>query len=353
MQSNAPEPGRSSPDDALLPALLPGLYVVATPIGNLEDLSARAVRVLKTAEIVACEDTRVSRHLLLRAGAGGRSVALHAHNEAQRGPALLDAVADGARVALISDAGTPAVSDPGARLVAAAHARGLAVVPIPGASAVTTLLSAAGLEDGRFRFEGFLPTRTGQRRKRLLALADSEVSLILFEAPHRIEDLARDLAATLEPQRHLVVGRELTKRFEQIASLSVGDFVDWLATDSDRRRGEFVIAIAAAGRGAPLDAAGSGEASAQSGAGEATEDGETGNPAGTIVPAEADGAETDSGEVGESALLPSALGRRTIAILSESMPPRQAARLAARISGDDADLLYRFRAGQRSRDADR
>ena len=326
MQSSAPEPGTRPSDDGLLPALLPGLYVVATPIGNLEDLSARAVRVLKTAEIVACEDTRVSRHLLQRAGARGRSVALHAHNEARRGPELLDAIAEGARVALISDAGTPAVSDPGARLVAAAHARRLAVIPIPGPSAVTTLLSAAGLDDGRFRFEGFLPARTGQRRNRLLALAATEVPLILFEAPHRIEDLAGDLAATLEPQRRIVIGRELTKRFEQIASLTVAQFGDWLAADPDRRRGEFVVAIEAASAAA-----------------------DAGGPA-----ADAGGLPADAAEGGDDAgaaepALPSPLGRRALTILAESLPPRQAARLAARISGDDADLLYRFRAGQRSR----
>lgn len=314
--------------DALLPALVPGLYVVATPIGNLEDLSARAVRVLKTAEWIACEDTRVSRHLLQRAGARGRSVALHAHNEATRSPGLLQAVADGARVALISDAGTPAVSDPGARLVAAAQAQGLTVIPIPGPSAVTALLSAAGLSDGRFRFEGFLPTRAGQRRGRLLDLAASDVALIVFEAPHRIEDLAKDLAATLEPGRRIVVGRELTKRFEQIVSLPVEGFEAWLAADADRRRGEFVIAIDVGKGGSP----------GQGGAGE--DDGR------------ASGADGTAGTTAADPLLPTPLGRKALAVLAEKLPPREAARLAARISGDDADLLYRFRAGQRSRAAD-
>ncbi len=349
MPSPDPETGprpidNASSDDALMPALVPGLYVVATPIGNLEDLSARAVRVLKTAEWIACEDTRVSRHLLQRAGARGRSVALHAHNEATRTPGLLQAVADGARVALISDAGTPAVSDPGARLVAAAHARGLTVIPIPGPSAVTTLLSAAGLTEGRFRFEGFLPTRTGQRRSRLLELAASDVALIVFEAPHRIEDLARDLAATLEPGRRIVVGRELTKRFEQIASLEVEAFEGWLAADPDRRRGEFVIAI-------EVGAAPTGVAS------------DPGQGAGTAAPGTGAGAGIDSGTDTESGpgsgseaaagpVLPTPLGRKALAVLAEKLPPREAARLASRISGDDADLLYRFRAGQRSRAAD-
>lgn len=276
---------------------------MATPIGNLEDLSARAIRVLRTADIVACEDTRVSRTLLQRISAPGRCVALHAHNEARQSPILLAAVADGARIALISDAGTPAVSDPGARLVAAAQARGMTVVPIPGPSAVTAAVSVAALADGRFRFEGFLATRSGQRRARLQQLATSDVAVVLFEAPHRIEALAAEMAATMEPTRIVVVGRELTKRFEQIARLEVGALAAWLGADADHRRGEFVLVI---------------------------------HPA----------------EEPQSSELLSELGRRAIAVLAESMPPRAAARAAARISGDDADSLYRFRAGQRSTDAD-
>lgn len=333
----------------MLPALAPGLYVVATPIGNLEDLSARAVRVLKTAERVACEDTRVSRHLLQRVGARGHCVALHAHNEARRSPELLQAIAEGARIALISDAGTPAVSDPGARLVAAAHARGLAVVPIPGASAVTTLISAAGLGDGRFRFEGFLPARAGQRRARLLDLATSDVAVVLFEAPHRIEALARDLSAILEPGRRLVIGRELTKRFEQIAALTAGGISDWLAADPDRRRGEFVVAIEAGNGASHADSGFEGGGLAE---GEGQADGEG------LAEGEGQVADEGRGEgVGRVAAEqppanapgPTPLGRKAVTILADKLPPREAARLAARISGDDADLLYRFRAGQRSR----
>jgi 16S rRNA (cytidine1402-2'-O)-methyltransferase len=282
--------------------LHPGLYVVATPIGNLEDLSARAIRVLQTAEIVACEDTRVSRTLLQRISAAGRCVALHAHNEARQSPILLAAVADGARIALISDAGTPAVSDPGARFVAAALARGLTVVPVPGPSAVTAAVSVAALVDGRFRFEGFLPPRPGQRCARLEQLATSDVAVVLFEAPHRIEALAAAIAATIEPTRIVVVGRELTKRFEQIARLEVAQLCAWLGADPDHRRGEFVLVI---------------------------------HPAEPPLHSE----------------VLSELGRRAIAVLAESMPPRAAARAAARISGDDADALYRFKAGQRSKDA--
>lgn len=319
--------------------------------------------------MIACEDTRVSRHLLQRAGARGRSVALHAHNEARRSPELLEAIAGGARVALISDAGTPAVSDPGARLVAAAHGRGLAVVPIPGASAVTTLISAAGLGEGRFRFEGFLPARSGQRRARLLDLADSDVALILFEAPHRIEVLAQDLAATLEPDRRVVVGRELTKRFEQLASLTVGQLADWLAADPDRRRGEFVVAIEAAGGGpgrrraiggatAPDGRGGGGGPAIDAGSddgGNGPDGGGDGHRAGgeSDHVAHLDADRRAGADPAADPSLPTPLGRRAIMVLAEKLPPREAARLAARISGDDADLLYRFRAGQRSRASDR
>ena len=297
--------------------------------------------------MIACEDTRVSRHLLQRAGARGRSVALHAHNEARRSPELLQAIADGARVALISDAGTPAVSDPGARLVAAAHGRGLTVVPIPGASAVTALISAAGLSAGRFRFEGFLPSRSGQRRARLLDLAGSDVALILFEAPHRIEDLAQDLTATLEPDRRIVIGRELTKRFEQLASLTVGQLVDWLAADPDRRRGEFVVAIEAAG------GAGTGAGSDDGGGHGADDDTHHRARPDADRDAGGEGVGGTGGAADPDPSLPTPLGRKAIMVLAEKLPPREAARLAARISGDDADLLYRFRAGQRSRASDR
>lgn len=306
---------------------------------------------------MACEDTRVSRTLLQRAGIRPRCVALHAHNEARQAPALLEAISAGGRVALISDAGTPAISDPGARLVTAAQARGLTVVPIPGPSAVTTLLSVAGLIDGRFRFEGFLPARAGQRRSRLRDLAAGDIAVILFEAPHRIEDLARDLAASVEPARRVVVGRELTKRFEQIVSLEAGEFEAWLAADPDRRRGEFVLAIhpaagvAAAGAGlAGIDAAGapgSGPAAGRP-AGPGTD-----LPPGLATDPAANPA-TGPGAVIEPPppALPSPLGQKALAILAEKLPPREAARLAGRISGDDADLLYRFRAGQRSRASD-
>lgn len=324
---------------------------MATPIGNLEDLSHRAIRVLRSAELVACEDTRVSRTLLRRIGAAGRCLALHAHNEAERAPSLLEAVAGGSRVALISDAGTPAVSDPGARLVAAAQERGLTVVPVPGPSAVTAAISVAALVDGRFRFEGFLPARAGQRRARLLELATSDIAVVLFEAPHRITALAADLTTIVEPTRTVVVARELTKRFEQIARLAIADLASWLAADPDRRRGEFVVVLhppMAGSGGTPQSttrtAAGAEEVAAGT---------EGGTAAGSGAGAASTLAATDDGRTAgtDAAALPSELGRRAVAILAETLPPRAAARAAARISGDDADALYRFRASRRSTDA--
>lgn len=284
------------PDD-LPVSVSPALYVVATPIGNLEDVGRRAARILRSVSVVAAEDTRSSQPLLRSVGSSARCIALHAHNEAGAAGDIIARILQGQAVALISDAGTPGISDPGARLVTAAHQAGVRVVPIPGASATTTLVSAAGLPDGRFLFEGFLPSRPKQRRERLAKLDALSFAFLIFEAPHRIEETAADIAATFEPQRELVVGRELTKQFEQVVRLRVGEFPAWLAADSNHRRGEFALLLFAA---APGDA-----------------DDEAQRP-----------------EVSET-------GARAMAVLSESMPPRQAARLAARISGDAADALYR------------
>jgi len=247
---------------------------------------------------VAAEDTRTSRPLLQSVGAGARCVALHAHNEAEAAGDIVARIAGGEAVALITDAGTPGISDPGARLVAAAHAAGVRVVPIPGASAATTLVSAAGLPEGRFLFEGFLPSRPKHRRDRLVVLARHPFAFLVFEAPHRIEETAADLAAVLEPQRELVLGRELTKQFEQIVRMKVVDLPSWLAQDSNHRRGEFAVLVFAA----PVIAD--------------------------------DDAFARAGEVSE-------VGVRAITVLAAGMPPRQAARLASRISGDAVDDLYK------------
>ena len=291
------DPAADRQPDDLPVSLSPALYVVATPIGNLEDIGRRAARILRSVSVVAAEDTRSSQPLLRSLGSAARCIALHAHNEAAAAGDIIARIQQGQSVALISDAGTPGISDPGARLVTAAHEAGVRVVPIPGASATTALVSAAGLPEGRFLFEGFLPSRPKQRRKRLAELDALSCAFLIFEAPHRIEETAADLAAAFEPQRQLVVGRELTKQFEQVVRLEVGAFPAWLAEDANRRRGEFALLVFAPVRSDEAD-------------------------------------EADRAEVSD-------IGIRAIGVLSESMPPRQAARLAARISGDAADALYR------------
>jgi 16S rRNA (cytidine1402-2'-O)-methyltransferase len=227
-------------------ALSAGLYVVATPIGRLSDLSLRATDVLRRVDALGAEDTRVSRQLLDHIGARPTLIACHAHNEARTAQALVERIRTGQAVALISDAGTPGISDPGARVVAAVHAAGLPVIPVPGPSAVVTLLSAAGFLEPRFRFEGFLPARATARRERLQELACSQDVVVFYESPHRIVETLDDLANAVEPERMVVVGRELTKRFEQIHRAAASTLPQWLAEDSDRRRGEFVIALDAA-----------------------------------------------------------------------------------------------------------
>jgi len=237
------DPDQAGPDTGGRPA---GLYVVATPIGRLADLSQTAVDTLKHVHVVAAEDTRVTRGLLAHIGARPPMIATHEHNEARAAAAIVARIRAGERVALVSDAGTPGISDPGARVVAAAHAAGLPVIPIPGPSAVVALLSAAGFTQPGFRFEGFLPARPRARRERLAVLARSDVTVVLYESPHRITGTVDDLAAALAPQRVVVVGRELTKRFEQIHRDAAAALPAWLRADPDRQRGEFVIAFEAA-----------------------------------------------------------------------------------------------------------
>ncbi len=219
------------------------LYVVATPIGNLADLSLRAVHVLSLVDAVACEDTRVSGGLLQRLGLHKPLISLHEHNEEAQSGAVIARLSQGERVAYVSDAGTPAISDPGARLVAATRAAGHRVVPIPGASSVVTALSAAGDVAGSgFRFAGFLPPKAQARDVALRRLADETASVVIFEAPHRVQALADALAAAL-PGRTLTVCRELTKQFEQIDTLATQDWPAWLAADEHHRRGEFVLVL--------------------------------------------------------------------------------------------------------------
>ncbi len=219
---------------------------MATPIGRLADIGLRACEVLRQVDVVAAEDTRVTRVLLDHVGARPTLVPSHEHNEARSAQAIVERLRAGQRVALVSDAGTPGVSDPGARVVAAVHAAGLPVIPVPGPSAVTTLLSAAGFAEPRFMFEGFLPARPKARRERLARLARCDAVVVLYESPHRIVETVDDLAGALEAQRVVVLGRELTKRFEQVHRDTAGALPAWLAADPDRRRGEFVIAFDAA-----------------------------------------------------------------------------------------------------------
>lgn len=221
------------------------LYVVATPLGNLGDIGARALDVLREADAIACEDTRHTRRLLDHYGIRAETFSLHEHNEAAAAERLIRLLREGRSVALVSDAGTPAVSDPGARAVAAVREAGFAVIPVPGPNAAIAALSASGLADPHFLFYGFLPAREAARRKVLAALKPLACALVFYEAPHRIEESVADLVAELEPGRRLVIARELTKLFESIVSLPLGEAAAWLAADADRRRGEFVLCVSA------------------------------------------------------------------------------------------------------------
>jgi 16S rRNA (cytidine1402-2'-O)-methyltransferase len=219
------------------------LYVVATPIGNLADLSLRAIHVLALADAIACEDTRHSAPLLRQLGITKPLLALHEHNEREAASAVLERLARGERVAYVSDAGTPAISDPGAALVAAAQAGGYRTIPIPGASSAVAALSVAGAVTGAaFSFIGFVPARGGERLKALKALAGSAATQVLFEAPHRIADLAASLGEVCG-DRPVTVCRELTKQFETVATMLSSQLPAWLAADANRGRGEFVLVL--------------------------------------------------------------------------------------------------------------
>lgn len=219
------------------------LYVVATPIGNLADLSLRALHVLALADAIACEDTRHSAALLRHLGVSKPLIAAHRHNECEAAPAVLGRLARGERVAYVSDAGTPGLSDPGALLVAAVRDAGHRVVPIPGASAALAAISVAGDTRTRaFHFVGFLPARAAERGAALAALLARPDAQIVFEAPHRIEALCRALGDTA-PARRVTLCRELTKQFEDIVTLEAAALAGWLAADANRARGEFVLVI--------------------------------------------------------------------------------------------------------------
>lgn len=225
-------------------AACPGtLYVVATPIGNLGDITLRALDILRSVDVIAAEDTRMTSRLLNRHGISGRLIAVHEHNERRAAEAVTGMLAGGKAVALVSDAGTPGISDPGAQVVAAARAAGHAVVPLPGANAAVAALSASGFDAARFLFCGFLPSRPAERRRALGELAAERALLVFYEAPHRIADCIADMCAILGGGREILIARELTKLHETLRRCRLDAAGEWLQGDEHRRRGEFVLVV--------------------------------------------------------------------------------------------------------------
>ena len=223
------------------------LYVVATPIGNLRDISLRALDVLTSADAIAAEDTRNTAHLLTHFGiAAQRLMALHQHNERGAAEKVIALLAQGQSVALVSDAGTPAVSDPGALLVEAVRAAGYRVIPIPGANAALAALSAAGLPAPHFLFYGFLPNKSAARCRELQTLAAHPYTLVFYEAPHRILECVADLQNVFGGERQIVLAREITKLFESIHRCTLSDAMEWLNADANNQRGEFVLLVSGA-----------------------------------------------------------------------------------------------------------
>lgn len=219
--------------------------MVATPIGNLQDITLRALETLKSADVIAAEDTRHTAQLLNHFGIKTRLMAVHEHNERAAGEKILALLSEGMSVALVSDAGTPAVSDPGAVTVDIVRTAGYRVTPIPGASAAITALSAAGSLSPHFLFYGFLPAKASQRRQALESLRDHPYSLIFYEAPHRIVESTADIADVFGPERQITFARELTKTFETIHRCPLGEAQAWLEADSNNQRGEFVVIVEA------------------------------------------------------------------------------------------------------------
>ena len=274
-----------------MPSVQPGsLWVVATPIGHRDDISARAIQTLRDVAVIAAEDTRHSRPLLQHHGIGTPLVALHEHNEREVVDGLVRRMVEGESVALISDAGTPLISDPGFRLVRAARAAGVRCIPVPGACAAIAALSVAGLPSDRFVFEGFLPPKAAARRARLQELAGEGRTLIFYESSHRVAESLADIRDVFGAEREAVLARELTKLFETVLDEPLAELAARVAADPDQQRGECVVLVA--GRGEEVDAR-------------------------------------------------LAEGQRVFAILREELPPAKAAKLAASISGAPRKLLYR------------
>jgi 16S rRNA (cytidine1402-2'-O)-methyltransferase len=266
------------------------LWVIATPIGNLDDLSPRAATVLRAVEIVAAEDTRHSAPLLARVGSTARVIALHEHNEREQSVRIVDALLAGRDVALISDAGTPLISDPGFRLVRAVREAGAIVSPVPGPCAAIAALSVAGLPSDRFVFEGFLPAKSAARRERMRALVAETRTLIFYESSHRIVESLVDAVAVFDATRDAVLARELTKLYETVIAAPLGEIAARVDADANQQRGEFVLLIAGA--------------------------------------ADAD-ADAQLAE-----------GKRVFALLRDELAPAKAAKLAAAITGAPRKALY-------------
>ncbi|MEO7199912.1 MAG: 16S rRNA (cytidine(1402)-2'-O)-methyltransferase [Dokdonella sp.] len=272
------------------------LWVVATPIGNLDDISARAIQVLRAVSVIAAEDTRHSGPLLARCGARAGMVALHEHNEREQSAALVARMQAGEDVALISDAGTPLISDPGFRLVRAAREAGLEVSPVPGACAAIAALSVAGLASDRFVFEGFLPAKSAARREQLMALVAETRTLIFYESSHRITASLADMVSVFGGARAAVLARELTKLYETVMSGTLSEIEARVNADPNQQRGEFVLLLAGA-----------------------------------------------ADEAADAVL---AEGRRVFTLLREELSPARAARMAAAITGAPRKMLYSVDAEQ-------
>jgi 16S rRNA (cytidine1402-2'-O)-methyltransferase len=270
----------------------PTLYVVATPIGNLQDITLRALEVLKTVDVVAAEDTRHTSHLLSHFAIQKKLIAVHEHNEQKSAQILLERLRAGETIALVTDAGTPGISDPGAIVVDVLREAGVKVVPVPGASAVIAALSASGITANGYVFYGFLPASGSQRRKALEALKGYSSTLVFYEAPHRIIECVEDLAKVLGGERRITIARELTKTFETFHRCALQDAKGWLESDPNQQRGEFVLLVEAA-------------------------------------------AVVEEADISEDA-------ERILRLLLADLPLKQAVKLAAEITGVKKNILYEF-----------
>lgn len=230
-------------DNKTLLTEVPTLYIVPTPIGNLGDITQRAIEVLSNVDLIAAEDTRHTGKLLSHFNIQTKTYALHDHNEQQKAQVLVDKLLAGHSIALVSDAGTPLISDPGYHLVTQCRQAGVKVVPLPGACAVITALSASGLPSDRFSFEGFLPAKSKGRKDKFLEIAKVERTCVFYESPHRILDSLADMLEILGPEREVVLARELTKTFETIQGMPLGELVEWVKADENQQRGEMALLI--------------------------------------------------------------------------------------------------------------